>query len=59
MQESYGEIITVCPYCNGFFVKAVKCDICNGYIDEEYIKTKDGRVICKDCYTLHNILEEY
>lgn len=55
--EPHGEIREVCPYCNGDFVKAKECDICHKVITNDYIKTKDGQVICDECFLIYNILE--
>ena len=57
--EPHGEVFAVCPYCGEVPVNAVQCDICHEYMSEEYIRTKDGQTICSDCYTKHNILEEF
>lgn len=52
------ENYTGCPYCNGGFVEAYKCDCCGDYITDTFIKTDDDKRYCKDCYTHMEIGDE-
>lgn len=38
-----------CPYCKGNYIEAFKCDCCEEYITNEYIKTDDGKRYCESC----------
>lgn len=56
--EQYGEVMDVCPECNGEYVLAFKCDICQEYITDNFIKTKDGQLICEECFFTYNINDD-
>lgn len=45
----------VCPLCGGACSIAIQCDICNEYIQDDYIKIEDGTIVCSDCYVKHDI----
>lgn len=47
-----------CPHCKGNCVKAFKCDSCEEWITELYIKTDDGKRYCVNCYCQIEIGEE-
>lgn len=47
-----------CPYCNGAYTEAYKCDGCGKWITGEYIKTKNDERFCENCYTAYEIGEE-
>ena len=50
----------MCPHCGGSeIIKAIECDICHEYITGDYIKTKDGQIICDECFLKYNIMEEF
>lgn len=38
------------PCCGGNFVEAFKCDCCDEWITDDYIKVEDKRY-CSECYT--------
>lgn len=38
-----------CPYCQGAYVEAYRCDCCDYWIDGTYIKTSDGKRFCEEC----------
>ena len=46
-----------CPECGGSFAKTFECDICGNYIEDEYIITDEGDIICDSCYTVHSIYD--
>lgn len=58
LDEPPYEKFTGCPYCGGTYVEAKKCDICNSYITNEYIVTKNGNTYCEDCYNQYKLGEE-
>ena len=37
-----------CPCCGGAYVETFKCDCCDEWINDDYIKIEDKRY-CKDC----------
>ena len=39
-----------CPMCGGGYVKTYKCDVCDNYILDDYIKTDDGMRYCENCF---------
>lgn len=43
-EEWYG-----CPYCNGSYAKAYRCDSCGEWIEGKYVKVDDKRY-CDYCY---------
>lgn len=38
-----------CPYCNGAYTEAYRCDCCEEWIVDDYYKTDDGQRYCEDC----------
>jgi methionyl-tRNA synthetase len=38
-----------CPECGGAYAEAHQCDVCGGWIREDYIMVSGYR-ICQDCY---------
>ena len=49
-KEAHGEVFACCPYCNGSFDEAEKCEICGEYFFEDEL---NGGCVCDDC------VEEY
>ena len=48
-----------CPNClSGSYVETPKCDICGTYATNRYIVTKEGQVVCDQCYKQYQIGEE-
>ncbi len=39
-----------CPYCEGAYRQAVRCDICGEYVNEEKIEIIDKDYLCSKCY---------
>lgn len=39
-----------CPYCEGAYRQAVRCDACGEYVNEEEIEIIDKDYICGKCY---------
>lgn len=46
-----------CPSCGGAYAHTFSCDCCGNPITGEYIKVKDGRVYCEECYTVMDIAD--
>lgn len=46
-----------CPKCGGSFNDVPRCDICGQYIEDEYITTNKGDIICDSCYIVHSIYD--
>lgn len=46
-----------CPSCGGAYVQTKECDICGKWINGEYVKLKDGTVICDNCYEIKDITD--
>lgn len=46
-----------CPYCGGFYTETYRCDLCGKYIEDEYITTDRGDIICDNCYTVHSVYD--
>lgn len=46
------EVLYGCPFCDGAFDEAEKCDCCEDYIEGEHVMTDDGKLYCKDCYVI-------
>lgn len=38
-----------CPYCEGAYRQAVRCDICGDYVCEEEIEIIDKDYVCSKC----------
>lgn len=51
-EELYG-----CPLCGGSYVETYKCDVCGKYVEDEYITTDKGDIICDNCYTTHSVYD--
>lgn len=49
------EYFYVCPYCEGSFIEAIRCDICREYIIGKYIELDNGIRICEDCYVERSV----
>ena len=45
------EEVTGCPHCKGDYVKTYRCDCCEEWITDTYIKTDDDKRYCSHCYT--------
>jgi hypothetical protein len=52
------ESVSGCPQCHGSYAKAVKCDICDEYIDGDYMMTEDGQRFCMHCLTPMSLGDE-
>ena len=52
------ESVSGCPRCNGDYVEAFKCDLCDEYIDGDYMKTEDGQRFCMHCLTPMSLGDE-
>jgi DNA-directed RNA polymerase subunit RPC12/RpoP len=50
VKEPHGEVLACCPYCNGSFDEAKKCEICGEYFFEDEL---NGGCVCDGC------VEEY
>ena len=48
-----------CPKCAGAYITTIYCDHCGGWVTGEYIKLKDGAVICDQCYEIMNVEDNY
>ena len=46
-----------CPKCGGAYTEAHKCDCCNEWITDDYIKVGDKRY-CDNCYCHYELGEE-
>ena len=51
------ESFSGCPYCYGAYTEAHRCDNCDEWITDEYIKIDDKRY-CSDCYQVFELGEE-
>lgn len=40
-----------CPFCKGDYVKTHKCDCCEEWITDDYVKIKTGERFCSNCFT--------
>ena len=47
-----------CPDCGGSYTEAYRCDCCDEWIDDVYIKTEDDRRYCLECYRVYRPGEE-
>ena len=47
-----------CPYCKGDYVKAHRCNCCDEWITDSYIKTDDDKRYCENCFTKINLGDE-
>jgi formylmethanofuran dehydrogenase subunit E len=46
------------PCCHGNYAETFKCDMCDEWIEGQYIKTNDGDRICDNCYETYDIGDE-
>lgn len=44
-----------CPRCGGAYAETICCDLCGEWVVGEYIKLKDGTVVCDQCYEINDI----
>ena len=51
-EELYG-----CPLCGGSYAETYKCDVCGKYVEDEYLTTDKGDIICDNCYTTHSVYD--
>ena len=51
-EELYG-----CPLCGGSYAETYRCDVCGKYVEDEYITTDKGDIICDNCYTTHSVYD--
>lgn len=48
-----------CPHCSGTNIhQARRCDVCDEWITDGYIKTLGGERICDECYTRHDVEDD-
>jgi hypothetical protein len=47
-----------CPKCGETYTEAHKCDCCDEWIDDIYIKTEDDKRYCLECYRVYRPGEE-
>ena len=48
-----------CPYCSGSYIETYKCDCCENWITTDvYVKTKDDKRYCDDCFLYYNLGDE-
>ena len=47
-----------CPKCHGAYTEAHKCDCCDEWIDDTYIKTDDDKRYCLNCYQVMDLGDE-
>ena len=47
-----------CPMCRGAYAEAHKCDCCDEWIVDDYIKTDDGTRYCSECYCRYELGDE-
>ena len=52
------EKMSGCPQCKGNYVETYKCDHCNEWITDDYIKTVDNKRFCQECYMPMTLGEE-
>lgn len=57
-QDGLYEQFSGCPYCHSAYTKAFKCDCCEDWIQNAYIKTDDGKRYCENCYCHMELGEE-
>ena len=41
-----------CPKCCGAYAETFPCDICNNWIETDYVETDDGQRYCEDCFRI-------
>ena len=47
-----------CPRCGGAYATAFRCDCCDKWITDTYVKTKAGERYCENCYMPMDLGEE-
>ena len=47
-----------CPICCGAYVEAYRCNCCEEWIDDIYIKTDDDYRYCLNCYQVLHLGDE-
>lgn len=47
-----------CPKCCGGYVPTHRCDCCDEWIVDSYIKTDDGKRYCGNCFLNYELGEE-
>ena len=52
------EVCNACPVCGGSYTEALKCDCCENWIINDYIKTDDGKRYCENCFCNMRLGEE-
>lgn len=52
------ESMSGCPDCSGCYTEAHRCNCCNEWIDDIYIKTDDGNRYCLNCYQVMHLGDE-
>lgn len=55
---SCSESMSGCPKCGGDYVKAHRCDCCDEWITNSYIKTENGKRYCENCYVVMDLEDE-
>lgn len=53
------EEFSACPYCGSDYTEAKRCDCCDEWISDDYIKTEDGKRYCNNCIAHMELGEEY
>ena len=56
--EPCSEEVSGCPQCKGDYAKTYRCNSCDEWIDDIYIKTDDGNRYCLECYKVMHIGDE-
>ena len=46
-----------CPWCGGAYAETFKCDLCNDWINGQYIEIKNGYKYCEECFQIKEIGE--
>lgn len=54
---SYEEI-SGSPCCKSNYTESHRCNCCDEWIDDIYIKTDDGNRYCLDCYQVYQLGDE-
>lgn len=47
-----------CPSCGGAYTEAHRCECCDEWIDDVYIKTEDDKRYCLECYRVYHLGDE-
>lgn len=57
---SQPKYIDCCPSCDSYnFLRAIRCSICDEFIDSDFIVTENDESICNKCYTIKKINDCY